>query len=95
MNAMSDRDEQFRHLEEIYQAASLAPVFKRNPKHCQGEFANSIPYIAYGDVMDYKYIIRARPLSYDNNGGFDDEKRQVIVEYESMEALVDDGWRLD
>lgn len=92
---MTQRDEQLRNLGLIYRDASLAPVFKSNPKHCKGEFADSVPYIAYGDVMDYKYIIRARPLLADTNGGFDYEERKVIVEYESIEALVDDGWRLD
>ncbi len=81
-------------LEVIFRDATLAPVFKHNPKYDRQGFAGLIPYVAYYDVMEYRFIIRGRPLSVPIDH-YDNEKRQVIAEYETIEALVGDGWRLD
>jgi len=90
---MDDKEIQKKNLEEIYSAASCSPVFKNNPIHCIGEFAALTPYISYNDVIANKYIIRGRPIGM--YGSFDAEARKVIGEYDSIESLVDDGWRLD
>lgn len=90
---MEDKDYQKKNLEAIYSAASLAPAFKSNPKYCIGKFTDLMPYISYGDVMSNKFIIRARPIDVYNP--FDAEDRDVIVEYDSIESLVNDAWRLD
>ena len=86
---MDDIDYQKENLEAIYKAASLSPVFKSNPKYNTG---NLTPYISYNDIMAYKYIIRARPLGTQNS--FDAEERDIIAEYENINDLVKDGWRL-
>ena len=91
---MEDKEYQKKELKDIFSAASLAPVFKSNPKHCIGKFADLIPYISYGDVMNYKFIIRGRPIG-DEINTFDDKEREIIAEYDSLESLVNDGWRLD
>ncbi len=91
---MEDKEVQKKNLEIIFRDASLAPVFKCHPKYCIGEFASATPYIAYDDVIDEKYIIRGRELSSKRNS-FDNEKRKIIVEYASLDELIDDGWRLD
>lgn len=85
-----ERNYQRKNLEEIYFEASLAPIFKSNAKYCVGQFAERTPYIAYGDVMNFKFIIRATD-DYNNKS----ESNPIIVEYESIEELVIDGWRLD
>lgn len=90
---LSDLEYQKKNLEDIYSAASMAPVFKSNPKHCTGNFADLTPYISYDDVMSYKFIIRGRP--YDEHNSFDSQEREIIAEYDSLESLVNDGWRLD
>lgn len=90
---MEDKEYQKKNLEAIFSAASLAPVFKSNPKHCIGKFADLIPYISYDDVMNYKFIIRVRPIGEQNS--FDAKEREIIAEYDSLESLVNDGWRLD
>ncbi len=89
---MEDKEYQMKNLEAIFSAASLAPVFQTNPKYCIGEFTDLIPYISYNDVMSYKFIIRARPIGEHNS--FDAQNREIIVEYDSLESLVNDGWRL-
>ena len=91
---MEDKEVQKKNLEIIFRDASLAPVFKCHPKYCTGDFATVTPYIAYDDVMDEKYIIRGRELGAKRNS-FDNEKRPIIVEYTSIDDLVNDGWRLD
>lgn len=88
-----DNKYQLRNLKAIYNAASFAPVFHHNLKYSTGKFAELTPYIAYSDVLNDKYIIRGRQGSEHNS--FDDEKRDVIAEYSSLEKLVNDGWRLD
>jgi hypothetical protein len=91
---MDDKEYQKKNLEKIYRDASLAPAFQQHPKYCTGDFAEVTPYIAYDDIMDEKYIIRGRGIGARING-FDNEKRQIIVEYSSIDDLVNDGWRLD
>lgn len=90
---MDDKEYQKKNLEAIYSAGSMAPVFKRNPKHCIEKFEGLTPYISYDDVMSYKFIIRCRPTGEHNS--FDSEEREIIAEYDSIENLVNDGWRLD
>jgi len=90
---MEDKEYQKKNLEVIYNAASMAPVFKSNPKYCIGRFEDLTPYISYNDIMSYKYIIRGRPVEEHNS--FDAQEREIIVEYDSLESLVNDGWRLD
>jgi len=87
---MEDKEYQKKNLEAIYSAASLAPVFKTNSKFCVDQFAGLTPYVAYGDVMGYKFVIRATN-DYNNKS----ETNPVIVEYGSIDELVNDGWRLD
>ena len=90
---MDDKEYQKKNLESIFKDASMAPVFRRNDKYCIGKFKDLTPYISYNDVMEYKYIIRGRPLGEYNS--FDSKEREIIVEYESIDDLVNDGWQLD
>jgi hypothetical protein len=90
---MEDKEYQRKNLEAIYADSSMAPVFKQNPKYCLGRFADLTPYISYNDVMSYKYIIRGRPIGEHNS--FDAQEREIIVEYNNLESLINDGWRLD
>lgn len=89
---MEDKEYQRKNLEAIYRSASMAPIFRRNPKYCIGRFADLTPYISYNDIMDYKYIIRGCH-------GIDEilalKEGEIIVEYDSLESLINDGWRLD
>lgn len=86
----SDKLYQKRMLERIFNEASHAPVFKSNAKYCIGQFTGHTPYIAYEDVMDVKYIIRATD-DYNNKS----ESNPIIIEFGSLDELVNDGWRLD
>ncbi len=81
---------QIKNLDTIYADASMAPVFRSNAKYCVGQFAGLTPYISYGDIMGYKFVIRATSDFEDKS-----DTNPVIIEYESIEELVNDGWRLD
>lgn len=87
---MEDKEYQKTELEKIYFAASLAPFFQMNDKFCVNQFAGLMPYIAYGDVMGYRFIIRATSDYSDKS-----ITNSVIAEYGSIDELVNDGWRLD
>ncbi len=90
---MTDKEYHKQNLENIFDSASHSPVFKSNPKFNIGDFSKLVPYISYGDVMNYKYIIRGRPLGMHNS--FDAEDRCIIVQYDNIEDLINDNWRLD
>ena len=70
----------------------MSPVFKVNSKYCKNQFANMTPYISYNDVRNDKYVIRSRSL--EKNNSFDSVESDVIIQYDCIEQLVKDGWRL-
>lgn len=88
---MNDREYQVSELQSIFNAASIAPVFKENKKYT----VNGIPRITFSDIMNYKCIIRC-DKGFPKSGMFwSDETAFVVAEYNSIAELVDDGWRLD
>jgi hypothetical protein len=89
-NEVDEINYQRKNIEAIFSSASLAPIFKLNAKYCVGEFAELTPYIAYGDVMNYKFIIRTTD-DYNNKP----DSNPILVEYGGLDELVNDGWRLD
>ena len=90
---MNDNSIQLKTLKAIFQEASFAPLFKRNPKHCVRQFANLTPYISYDDLRNNKYIIRGSSIGTKNANN--SERRIVIVEYADIDELINDGWQLD
>lgn len=89
-NEVDEVNYQKKELEGIYSSAELAPILKANTKYCVGQFADHIPYIAYTDVMSYKFIIRAT-----NDLNNKSESNPIIISYQNIDELVNDGWRLD
>jgi len=87
---ISDKEYQANNLEGIFSGGALSPIFRRNPKF---PIEEGVPRIAYKDIMDNKFIIRHDKNFSDNS--FWNEDADVIVKYNSIEELVDDGWRLD
>jgi hypothetical protein len=87
---MEEKDYQKKNLEAIFAAASYVIYFRTNKKYCVGQFAKLTPYIAYGDVMSYKYKIRVTD-DFENTS----DANPIIVEYGSIDELVNDGWQLD
>ncbi len=90
---MEEKDCQKKSLEEIFRSPTFAPIFKPNPKYCLDGLANLTPYISYKDILKNKISIRGCPIGCGNN--YDSGQRDIIVEYKSLDELVDDGWCLD
>lgn len=88
---MNPRDHQIQSLRTLVDDAAFAPVFRDNRKYpCTG-----LARIGYNDVIQHRYVIKADP-DFPASGFFwTGADADVIVQYESIEALVDDGWRLD
>ena len=85
----TDKDYQMKNIQRIYDDGALSPFFKGNPKY----EIRGAPRIAFSDIMDFKFIIRSDHEGSSNS--FWDEKTDIIVQYNTLEELVNDGWRLD
>lgn len=84
-------EEQISRLGMIFARGEFSPVFKDNPKHpMQG-----IPRITYTDTMNYNFIIRCCAESVFESGSYWDGPADIVAQYDSIEALVNDGWELD
>lgn len=75
-------------------AGSFSFLLQHNPKYCVGKFANVVPFILYDEVgSKYRYIVRCRPLYLESKDSCSVD--DIIAEYDSIESLVNDGWRMD
>lgn len=92
---MEDTLYQKKNLERIFADAIYPPIFKSNPKYCKDNFTGAIPFISYDDVMNWKYIIRAGKSMENDVENYNAEECPIIIPYNSIEDLVNDGWRLD
>lgn len=90
---MEDKDHQKKRLESILREASFAPIFKRHPKHCIDRFAELTPYISFNDIIINRFLIRGCPIGPGNS--FDSGQREIIIEYATIDELLEDGWQLD
>lgn len=68
---------------------SFSFILLRHPKYCTGKFANHVPFISYNDLT-YKYIVRGRC----EHELCEDVADDIIAEYDSIESLINDGWRM-
>ncbi len=89
------KQQQLESLRQIIETGMPpTPAFK---SYHEGVPDGMIPYISNSDLLDYKYNIRAIPVS-DFLGEDKVEKTEngkIIAHYDSLEELVDDGWMLD
>jgi hypothetical protein len=85
----NDRTYQIEELNKLYEDGRCSPIFRANPRYP----TPACPRIAYDDVMNYQYVIRAGDGAF--GSPFWSEETEVLARYTSVEALVDDGWRLD
>jgi hypothetical protein len=88
---MTDREYQLDHLDSIFHNGSYSPLFKHNPKYPVN--AGDALRIAYDDVISYNYVIRKDPSASSDTCW--SEESEIVADYDSLQELVDDGWRLD
>ena len=97
-----DKEYEFqkRMLEKIYDIPSYSPLMHWNEMYQTEEFDGLVPLICIKDLCDRKYVISAVP---EEKVSKDIETRYVpfqyqrgvfVVEYESIDAMVRDGWRV-
>lgn len=87
---MEDSEYQLITLRRIFEEARFAPIFKYNKK-----FNMQDGYISFNDVMEWKFTIRVISPEREWGNLFASEETEVIAQYETMEQLIADGWRLD
>ena len=90
-----DIDREIRLFKQVYDDAMYAPYVRWNPKYKTEEFNGMTPYICIDDICDYKYVVCAIPDEEAVTMLQEQQRRNVIVEYNSIEEMVEDGWRLD
>ena len=86
---------EIRLFNQIYKDALYAPLLRWNPKYKTEEYNGMTPYICIKDICDYKYVVCAIPDEEVTMTLQEMSRRNVIVEYGSVEEMVEDGWRLD
>ncbi len=81
---------QIKRIQKIFASAMYAIYFKKNYKYPSCK----TPVILYRDVLDYNCIIHdigSSPVKM----YCDDHSSPIVVQYDSIEDLVNDGWYLD
>lgn len=84
---MNDKEYQLKTLDQVFMDAVYPIVFKNNPKYDIGQ---NTAFIALSDIMNLNYILR-KSKSYDDKS----DQNEIIVQYNSLQDIVEDGWRLD
>ena len=98
---MNEFNRQMRLFKEHYEEPRYSPILKWNEKFLTPELENELPYICISDLCSYKYCICSIP---EDKADFLDNKHKfcmmqmnrynIIVEYPTLEALVEDGWKM-
>lgn len=79
---------------EHYNAPICSPQLHWNKKYLTEELEGMAPYIAIQDLVDYHYVICAIPEEETEFMMCEFKRRTVIAEYETLDELVADGWRM-
>ena len=85
---------QKRMLKNIYDMPQFAPQFYWNEKYLTEEMKDKVPYICIQDLLNYKYVICAMPKEQVEAILFEFGRHEVVKEYNSLDELVEDDWRL-
>ena len=95
-----DIKREIERFKEVYEDAMYAPLLKWNLKYKTEDFDGMTPYICIKDICDYNCVVCAIPNEEVDKqlpqGPLQElSRRKVIAEYNSIEEMVKDGWRLD
>ena len=92
---MDENQRQINLFKEVYEDAMYAPLLRWNAKYHREEFNGMTPYICIHDICDYNYVVCAIPNDKVTMMLQELNRGKVIVEYNSIEEMVEDGWQLD
>lgn len=87
-------DRQKKMLKEIYEMPVFSPQFHWNQKYLSKKFENTVPYICLNDLLENKYAISAIPEDNTEMVMLVLERKMLVKEYDNLDELVEDGWRL-
>ena len=90
---------QVKLFKERYEEPMFSPMLKWNPKFLTAELENEIPYISISDLCSDNYCICSIPKEEAEflSPGFcmmQMSRHNIIVEYSTLEELVEDGWKM-
>lgn len=84
-----------QEFKEHYDSPIVSPQLRWNKKYKTPEFEGCIPIIAINDLVDRKYVVCAIPNEEVEMFLMQLTRTdKVIAEYNSLEEMVDDGWRM-
>ncbi len=82
-------------IKKHYDSPMVSPLMRWNEKYLTENFKGMIPYICINDLVNYKYAICAIPKEEVSMMLMEMNRRNVVKEYDSLESMVTDGWRID
>ena len=86
---------QLNFFKEHYDSPMYSPQLKWNEKYKTPELQDYTPIIAIMDLVNYNYVVCAIPnekvkfMLCELN-----RTNKVLVEYDSLEEMIEDGWRM-
>ena len=90
-----DIQREIKLFKQVYDDAMYAPLLRWNIKFKTAQLNGMTPYICINDICNYKYVVSAIPDEEVTMMLQERFRRNVIAEYNSLEEMVEDGWRLD
>ena len=90
---------QMKLFKEHYEEPQFSPMLKWNTKFLTAELENEIPYICISDLCSYNYCICSIPKDkavflIDGMFMMQLNRHNIIVEYSTLEELIEDGWKM-
>ena len=95
MNMNKEIKRQLIFFKEHYDSPVCSPQLKWNEKYKTAELQDYTPIIAIMDLVNYNYVVCAIPnekvkfMLCELN-----RTNKVLVEYDSLEEMIEDGWRM-
>lgn len=79
---------------EHYNSPICSPRLHWNEEYLTEELEGTVPYISIQDLVDHHYVICAIPKEETGSMMCELKRRTVVAEYETLDELVADGWRM-
>lgn len=91
----SSFEREMAFIKKHYGSPMFSPIMRWNDKYLTEEFKGMIPYICINDLVNYQYVICAIPKEEVRMMLMEMNRKNVVKEYDSLESMVIDGWRID
>ena len=91
----SEIKRQLKYFKQQYEEPMFSPQLKWNVKYKTPDLEDYTPIISIMDLVNYNYVVCAIPnekvefMLCELN-----RTNKVLVEYDSLEEMIEDGWRM-